>query len=73
MMIKNLQVEFDRQEGDKLIFKSEAGAEVAVTDYLLDGQEYKSKKIYLGVDAEPMVSSTESKKDTLNELLNNNG
>lgn len=73
MLIKNLQVIFDRQEGDKLVFKSEAGAEIAVTDYLLEGQDYQGKKIFMSVDTEPLVSSLENKKDTLNEILNNNG
>lgn len=73
MIIKNLQLKFDRQEGDKVILKTEAGAEVWLTDYLLDEWADRQREIFLGVDREPMLGSMENKKDTLNELLDNNG
>lgn len=72
MLIKSLQLSFDRQEGDKLIFKTDSGAEVAIADYLLEEYREKDKKIYLCAGYKPHSQVDDSHKEVLNELLGSN-
>ncbi len=69
MLIKNLELSFDRQEGDKVVLKTESGAEVALAEFLLDEYKDKSKKLYLSLDEKIIMSSDGSQKEVLNELL----
>ncbi|MBT4850216.1 hypothetical protein HON36_05195 [Candidatus Parcubacteria bacterium] len=69
MLIKNLELSFDRQEGDKVILKTGSGAEVALAEFLLDEYKDKGKKLYLSLDEKIIMSSDSSQKEVLNELL----
>ncbi|MBT6691765.1 hypothetical protein HOB10_05565 [Candidatus Parcubacteria bacterium] len=72
MLIKSLQLSFDRREGEVLIFKTETGAEVSITDYLLENYKEKDKKIYLCAGYQPHSQVDDSHKTVLNELLDGN-
>ena len=69
MLIKNLELSFDRQENGKMIFKTETGAEITIADHLLDVPEDKSKQVYFCLDQKPLPGSDEDKKQLLNELI----
>lgn len=71
MLIKNLLVKFSRQEGDKIIFQTENGAELSVSSYLLTEDFDKSANYYLSVDKQALVSVEESQKNILNDLIGN--
>ncbi|PIR06561.1 MAG: hypothetical protein COV55_03480 [Candidatus Komeilibacteria bacterium CG11_big_fil_rev_8_21_14_0_20_36_20] len=69
MIVRNLELKFDRQEDEKVFLKADAGAEVVITDYLADDFKERDKKVYLSIDYKPLVSSDENQKKILNELL----
>ncbi len=67
MLVKNLELSFDRQEGDKIVLRTESGAEIIVDDYLLEGLE-KDKKLYLNIDYQALEANEDSKQ-LLNDIL----
>jgi len=69
MLIKSLQLSFDRQEDDRLIFKTDSGAEVIIADYLLEDYKERNKDIYLCAGYQPHSEVDNSHKEILNELL----
>jgi len=69
MIIRNLELNFDREEDGKIFLKTDSGAEVVFTDYLMDAFKKRNQKIYLGMDHQPLISSDENQKRILNELL----
>lgn len=69
MLLNNLELSFDRQEGSKYIFINQAGQEVILEKDIFSETEMPNKKIFLSMDIEPLVSATEDKKKTLNEIL----
>jgi len=71
MLIKNLALSFLRQEGDKIIFQTEAGLEIAVARELLSDFVATNKPFYLNLDQQPFLASSENQKQILNELLGN--
>lgn len=68
MFIKNLKISFDRQEGEKIVFKTESGSEVSLDNSLLENIDYQNKDLYIDVNDQESSSSDEQKK-LLNELL----
>lgn len=71
MLVKNLELSFDRQDKGKIILRAESGAEVSLDDYLLNNFVAHDKKVYLSIDHSPLVSSEETQKELLNEILDN--
>ena len=70
MLIDNIELSFDRQIDDRLVFKTELGVEISIPAKLLRKNIDHDKKIYLASDYQPLKNMTDSQKDTLNELLN---
>lgn len=68
MFIKNLKISFDRQEGEKIVFKTESGSEISLDNSLLENVDYQNKDLYIDVNDQESSSSDEQKK-LLNELL----
>lgn len=71
MLVKNLLIKFSRQEGDKIIFQTENGAELAISDYLLAEDFDKNVNYYLSVDKQVLFSTEENQKNILNDLIGN--
>jgi len=69
MLIKNLKLSFDRQSDGQLVFKTESGSEISLSEKLLEQYTDHDKPIYLAVDYQQLKSTTDSQKDTLNTLL----
>lgn len=69
MIVRNLELDFDREEAGKVFLKTEAGEEVILTNYLMDDFKKRDQKIYISVDYKPLISSDENQKKILNELL----
>lgn len=67
MLLENLALHFDRQEKDKLVFKTDAGQEVFFGSNLLDSSIIKEGIIYLSIDNKEISSN--SSKDVLNDIL----
>lgn len=67
MLLENLALHFDRQEKDKLVFKTDAGQEVFFAGNLLDSSIIKEGIIYLNIDNKEI--SGNSSKDVLNDIL----
>lgn len=68
MFIKNLKISFDRQEGKKIVFKTESRSELFLDNSLLENVDYQNKDLYLDVNDQESSPSDEQKK-LLNELL----
>ncbi len=71
MLIKNLVLSFLRQEDNKIIFRTEAGLEIAVARELLGDFKASEQKFYLNLDQQPCLTNSENQKQILNELLGN--
>ncbi|PLX24651.1 hypothetical protein C0580_04590 [Candidatus Parcubacteria bacterium] len=68
MFIKNSKISFDRQEGEKIVFRTESGAEISLDNSLLEKIDYQNKDLYISLGDQESSSSDEQKK-LLNELL----
>lgn len=69
MLIKNLELSFDRQTDGQIVFKTESGAEIAMAQALLEQYTDHDKKIWLAIDYQQLKSISDNQKDTLNRLL----
>ncbi len=70
MLINNLELSFDRQSDDQIVFKTDLGVEIFIPAKLLEKYVDHDKKIYLAADYQFLKSMADNQKDTLNELLN---
>lgn len=64
---KDLVLIFDRQDGDRVFFKTETGLEICLPQSLVSDIDYKNNKVYLSLDNQTQVAR--SQKEALNELL----
>jgi hypothetical protein len=69
MIINNLEITFDRQEGQNLFFKTSSGEEIVIDEKLLANFSDRDQKLYLNLDSEQSSSQTQ---DVLNEILETN-
>ncbi len=70
MVIKNLALNFSKEENGKFIFLTDNGFEVVFPADIFPSDFDRQKTVYLAIDSIPLVSSLENKKELLNELLN---
>ena len=68
MLIQNLVLSFDHEADGQIFFKTESGDLVSFKEYLLANFD-KSKKVYLSLDEQAIVSEPEDPKKILNDLL----
>ena len=66
-MIKSLNISFDREEGNRVFFKTEAGQKLSVAKDLLPDDFDKDQKFYLTLDNQPITSG--GGREILNDLL----
>jgi hypothetical protein len=71
MLIKNLLIKFVRRQGEKLVFQTEAGAEIIFDSYLLEDKLDENQDYYLSLDSSAIKVMEESQKKILNELIGN--
>lgn len=71
MLIKNLLVKFAQRQGEKLLFKTESGAEIVFDGYLLEGKFDEGQNYYLSLDVQAIEAREESQKKILNDLIGN--
>lgn len=71
MLIKNLLIKFVRRQGEKLVFQTEAGAEIVFDSYLLEDKLDENQDYYLSLDYSAIKVMEESQKKILNELIGN--
>lgn len=71
MLIKNLLIKFVRRQGEKLIFQTEAGAEIIFDSYLLEDKLDENQDYYLSFDSSAIKLMEDSQKKILNELIGN--
>ncbi len=71
MLIKNLLIKFVRHQDDKLVFQTEAGAEIIFDSYLLEDKLEENQDYYLSLDSGAIKAMEESQKKVLNELIGN--
>ena len=69
MIINNLELFFDGQEGNNLFFKTQSGQELVITESLLGDSLDKNQKLYLNLDSQKISGQA---KDVLNEILETN-
>jgi len=69
MIINNLEIFFDRQEGTNLFFKTSSGKELVIDESLLVDLSDKNQKLYLNLDSK---QSSSQAQDVLNEILETN-
>ena len=69
MIINNLEIFFDKQEGANLFFKTKSGKELVIDESLLEGFSDKNQKLYLNLDSK---QSSGQAQDVLNEILKTN-
>ena len=69
MIINNLELSFDRQEGNNLFFKTQSGQELVIAESLLGDSLDKNQKLYLNLDSQKISGQA---KDVLNEILETN-
>ncbi|OGY93298.1 MAG: hypothetical protein A2406_00905 [Candidatus Komeilibacteria bacterium RIFOXYC1_FULL_37_11] len=68
MIINNLQLFFDRVEGEIFLFKTATGQQIAIDKKLLENFDAK-QKLFLNLDSE---ESSGRAQDILNEILETN-
>ncbi|MBT4209701.1 MAG: hypothetical protein HOE19_02190 [Candidatus Komeilibacteria bacterium] len=66
MIINNLELFFDRQEGNNLFFKTQTGQELVIDEGLLVDFSDRDKKVYLNLDSQ---QTSNQPQDVLNEIL----
>jgi hypothetical protein len=71
MLIKNLLIKFIRRQEEKLVFQTEAGAEIIFDSFLLQDKFDENKNYYLSLDSNAVQVMEESQKKVLNDLLGN--
>ena len=69
MIINNLELFFDRQEGTSLFFKTNSGQEVVIDEKLLDNFSDKEQSLFLNLDSKENLGQPQ---DVLNEILETN-
>ncbi len=70
MLIKNLLLKFDKEQGGKLSFLTDNNISLDFPADIFPADFDRQKSIYLSVDFSPLLNSSENKKQLLNELLN---
>lgn len=68
MLLDNLTVNFDREEGGRLIFQANDGSEIVLAKNLINTQLKKGDLFYLSLNGQPLAG-TDKAKQILNELL----
>jgi hypothetical protein len=71
MLPKNLLLKYIRSEEDKLIFQTEAGAEVIMASSLLGEKFDQSINYYISLDSSAIKMTAENQKRILNDLIDN--
>ncbi len=71
MLLKNLLLKYIGQEGDKLIFQTETGAEVIMASSLLGEKFDQSINYYISLDSSAIKMTAENQRRILNDLINN--
>jgi len=66
MIINNLEIFFDRQEGSSLFFKTNSGQKIVIDEKLLENFSGGSQKLFLSLDDKQILGQA---KDVLNEIL----
>lgn len=69
MIINNLELSFDRQEGTSLFFKTSLGEEISIDEKLLMSFSNRDQKLFLNLDSKEIFGQS---KDILNEILETN-
>ena len=69
MIINNLELSFDRQEGTSLFFKTSLGEEISIDEKLLTSCSNRDQKLFLNLDSQEIFGQS---KDILNEILETN-
>jgi|GEM_PF-2771228 len=69
MIINNLELFFDKQEGQKTFFKTSSGETVVIDAKLLYNFVDKKQKLFLNLDEKELLGKPH---DVLNELLDTN-
>lgn len=69
MIINNLELFFDKQEGEKVFFKTGSGEVVVIDEKLLYNFVDKQQKLFLNLDNKEITSKPQ---DVLNEILDTN-
>ncbi|MFA6308099.1 MAG: hypothetical protein WCS88_02665 [Patescibacteria group bacterium] len=69
MIIDNLELNFDRQEGKSLFFKTRSGESIVIDEKLLFGFSDRQQKVFLNLD---FRQHTKQAQDILNEILDTN-
>lgn len=69
MIINNLELSFDRQEGTSLFFKTNLGEEISIDEKLLTNFVDRNQKLFLNLDSQEIFGQS---KDILNEILETN-
>ncbi len=71
MLIKNLLIKFVRRQEEKLVFQTEAGAEIIFDSFLLQDKFDESQSYYLSLDSSVIQVTEENQKKVLNDLIGN--
>jgi len=66
MIINNLELFFDKQEGTSLFFKTSSGESVAIDEKLLADFSDREQKLFLNLDSKKNLGQPQ---DVLNEIL----
>ncbi len=70
MVIKNLLLNFTKEQNDNFVFATDNGFEIMIPADIFPSDFDRQKTFYLAMDSAPLLSSLENKKELLNELLN---
>ena len=69
MLVKNLRLNFDRVDNEKMFLRTENGLEISLPENLLDQYSDRQQPIYLNIDYQPNTAAEINQKQILNELL----
>ena len=64
-------LKYIRLEGDKLVFQTETGAEVAISSSLLGQKFDQNIDYYISLDSSAIKMTAENQKRILNDLISN--
>lgn len=68
MKIKNLEIVFDRQEGDNLFFKNKQGSELIIDQSFFKEVPQAGQRLFLNIDSQEVIGAPQ---DILNDILDN--
>lgn len=69
MLVNNLELVFQKIEADQIFFLDTNNQEIVLPKNIFKAEFSQGDKVFLSIDAQTLVASTENKKDILNELL----